>query len=197
MADQNMNQQINQNVRARQQVTALAFASKYKSKREVYNFLAIEVKAYLPSYDCLTIYYLKDLVNGTKRVIKHDIILKYEFFLQVIKSDAIQHLTVPQYDSLKVDNMIEIIEQHPEVYKYLPDRIEIKKIPKQYLVNVLYTIIKAPFGAWVKQQIEERNRRIAVDKNMLIDMDPEIAEAYAASTAVSSRYSGFYEAFQF
>ena len=31
---------------------------------------------------------------------------------------------MPQYDSLKVDNMISIIEQHQEVYKYLPDRIE-------------------------------------------------------------------------
>ena len=30
---------------------------------------------------------------------------------------------------------------------------------------------------------------MAVDKNMLIDMDPEIAQAYAASTAVSSRYN--------
>ena len=54
-------------MRAGQQVTALAFASKYKSKREVYNFLAVEVKAYLPSYDTLTIYFLKDLVNGTKK----------------------------------------------------------------------------------------------------------------------------------
>ena len=67
MPDQNMNQQINQNVRARQQVTALAFASKYKSKREVYNFLTVECRAYLPSYDTLTIYFLKDLVNGTKK----------------------------------------------------------------------------------------------------------------------------------
>ena len=40
------------------------------------------------------------------------------------------HLTVPQYDSLKVDNMIAIIEQHQDVVKYLPDRQEIKKVPK-------------------------------------------------------------------
>ena len=54
-------------MRATQKVTALAFASKYKSKREVYNFLAIEVKAYLPPYDTLTIYFLKDLVSGRKK----------------------------------------------------------------------------------------------------------------------------------
>ena len=92
--------------------------------------------------------------------------------------------------------MITIIEQHQDVIKYLPDKQEIKKVPKQWLINVMYTVIKAPFGQWVRQQIEERNRRIAVDKNMLIDMDPEIAEAYAASTAVSSKYQGLYEALQ-
>ena len=117
-------------MRAGQQVTALAFASKYKSKREVYNFLAVEVKAYLPSYDTLTIYFLKDLVNGTKKSNWTRHYFKIWIFLIVIKSDNMQHLTVPQYDSLKVDNMIAIIEQHPEVYKFLPDRIEIKKVPK-------------------------------------------------------------------
>ena len=59
---------------------------------------------------------------------------------------------------------------------------------------MLYSVIKDPFGVWVKEQIEERNRRVAVEKNMLIEMDPEIAEAYAASTAVSSKYQGLCEA---
>ena len=60
-------QQINSNIRARQQVTAMSFASKYKSKREVYNFLTIECHAYLPPYDNLTIYFLKDLIRGHKK----------------------------------------------------------------------------------------------------------------------------------
>ena len=31
-------------------ITAAAFASKYKSKREVYNFLAVDVGIYLPAF---------------------------------------------------------------------------------------------------------------------------------------------------
>ena len=45
----------------------MSFASKYKSKREVYNFLTIECHAYLPPYDTLTIYFLKDLISGAKK----------------------------------------------------------------------------------------------------------------------------------
>ena len=103
-------------------MTALAFASKYKSKREVYNFLAVEVKAYLPPYDTLTIYFLKDLVDGTKKSKKTRHFITSLISFIVLKSDAIRHLSVPQYDSLKVDNMILIIEQHQDVIKYLPDR---------------------------------------------------------------------------
>ena len=39
----------------------------------------------------------------------------------------------------------------------------------------------------MKAQIENRNRKVAVEKNLLIEMDPEVAEIYAASTAVSSK----------
>ena len=39
----------------------------------------------------------------------------------------------------------------------------------------------------MKQKIENRNRKVAVEKNLLIEMDPDVAEIYAASTAVSSK----------
>ncbi len=33
-----------------QQISAKEFAAKYKSKREVYNFLSVDVGVYLPAY---------------------------------------------------------------------------------------------------------------------------------------------------
>ena len=62
-----MGQQIFQNARGTQQVTATAFASKYKSKMEVFNFLTVDVKGFLPRYQHLTIYFLKDIVAGKKK----------------------------------------------------------------------------------------------------------------------------------
>jgi len=64
MDDGNINQNVNLQDRGRQQVTATTFAAKYKSKREIFNFLTMDVKAYLPSYDTISIYFLKDLVSG-------------------------------------------------------------------------------------------------------------------------------------
>ena len=61
-------QQIpNNQAQANQRITATAFASKFKSKREVFNFLTIDCKALLPAYHTLTVYFLRDLLSGTKK----------------------------------------------------------------------------------------------------------------------------------
>ena len=57
-------QQINV---SKTKVTAAAFSSKFRSKKEIYVFLTVDVRAYLPNYDNLTIYYLKDLVSGKRK----------------------------------------------------------------------------------------------------------------------------------
>ena len=48
-------------------VTSAAFAAKFRSKREVYQFLSVDVKAYLPPLDNVTIYFLKDILMRKKR----------------------------------------------------------------------------------------------------------------------------------
>ena len=54
-------------------------------------------------------------------------------------------------------------------------------------MNIIYSVVGEPFEQWVKQRIEERNAAVVKEKNMLIDMDPEIAAAFANSTAVSCK----------
>ena len=49
------------------------------------------------------------------------------------------------------------------------------KVPRQWLINVTYTILGAPFKGWVQSEIENRNEELAKKQNLLIDMDPEIA----------------------
>ena len=49
------------------QIQAQAFASKFKSKREIYLLLTVDAKAYMPPYETITIYFLKDLIAGNKK----------------------------------------------------------------------------------------------------------------------------------
>ena len=43
------------------------FAAKYESKRELYGFIAGPCNAYVDHYDCLNIYFIKELVTGNKK----------------------------------------------------------------------------------------------------------------------------------
>ena len=48
-------------------VTPSEFGAKFKSKGEVYYFLTVEVGAYLPPKDAISIYFLKDLITGKRQ----------------------------------------------------------------------------------------------------------------------------------
>ena len=85
-------------------LNAASFAAKYRNKKEIYYFMTVNVKAYLPGYETVTIYFLKgkcallddllftDLMSGKK---------KY------IKNDEIKNIYCPQYEGLSVEKMME------------------------------------------------------------------------------------------
>ena len=54
-------------VQPSQNIPAASFAAKFASKKELFNFLSVEVGAYLCSHDVLTVYFLRDLVSGKKK----------------------------------------------------------------------------------------------------------------------------------
>ena len=52
-----------------QVVTAAEFSAKFSSKPEVYRFLATEVGAYLCTYETMTVWHLRDLAAGKRKLI--------------------------------------------------------------------------------------------------------------------------------
>ena len=86
--------------------------------------------------------------------------------------------------------MSKILERwgrHIQYQQYLPIAKELKAINKQFIVNVAYSVIGEEFREWVKDLVHERNDDITKKKQLMINMDPEIAKAFSASTAVSSK----------
>ena len=86
--------------------------------------------------------------------------------------------------------MLEYAEMFPEVMKAFPtgDK-EIEKMPRQYIANVIHTIVGKPFIEWIDAKLEARNLDLTEKKEMMIELDPEIEAIFKASTAVSSKYA--------
>ena len=60
------------------------------------------------------------------------------------------------------------------------------KTAEAIFCNVINSTVENEFADWVKERIEERNAGIVKQKNLGINMDPEIMQAFMASNAVSS-----------
>ena len=84
--------------------------------------------------------------------------------------------------------MLHYAKQHPVVYEYLPKcKREILKMPREYISTVLYSIIGEPFSKWVEKRIDDRNEKIAEDKDLCTELDPEVYAALMNSSSISSK----------
>ena len=155
------------------QLTASEYAAKFQSKREVYRFLASEVHVFLPPFENVTVWHLKDVQSGAKKR---------------IKSDQAKHINVPQFEGLSIKDMQAFATAYPQLARYFPIEKEMEKLPRQYIANVIYTIVGNPFAKWVESQMRKRNDKIKAEQDMMIDMDPEIAEIFKASQSVSGKF---------
>ena len=92
------------------------------------------MKAYLPSYETVTVWHLRDLAMGVKRI---------------IYSDRVKHIDVPQFESLSIQAIFDFASGDRDVESALPPSNEIKKLSRAYLANVIYTIMGQNFQDWV------------------------------------------------
>ena len=125
----------------------------------------------MSSFETMTIWHLKDLCSGKK---------------VRIPNTAVRNIGIPQYDNLRVEDIMDWARSKPEVWEALPEaEHEISKLPKQNLANIVYTRAGSPFKRWVDGRMTERNERMMNTKNMNIELDPEINTIFMNSTAVS------------
>ena len=72
-----------------------------------------------------------------------------------------RQLYVPLYEGLNVEDLINYAQGQDNIWKFLPDPIEIRKTPKQWLINMIFSLVQDPFAAWVRERIEARNEKVA------------------------------------
>ena len=82
----------------------------------------------------MTIYFLKDILGRKK---------------PYLENDAIKTLHVPQYKNLSLEKIMAFVQQRPRAARYLPNEIDLPKVPKQWIVNVCAAVLGTEFKEWV------------------------------------------------
>ena len=79
--------------------------AKYSGKPEVYIFLAFDVSAYVPPYDNVTVWYLRDMACGKRTR---------------FKTTEIKTINIPQFEGLTIERMMYHAKSSQEIMKALP-----------------------------------------------------------------------------
>ena len=96
---------------------------------------------------------------------------------------------VPLYEGLSTNDILRFADDNEEVQACLPlEPREIDKLLRQYVINVVYTIIGEPFRLWVESVMTARDEKVARERSLGIELDPEILRVFRNSTAISSKY---------
>ena len=126
----------------------------------------------------LKIYHLRDLACAKRRS---------------IKSKDIKQLGVPLYEGLSTNDILQWAQRYPEVDQALPSEPrEIDKLLRQYVINVVYTLVGDPFRLWVESVMQARDAKITSERSLGIELDPEILRVFRNSTAVSSKFDEYH-----
>ena len=95
-----------------------------------------------------------------------------------IKAADAKHITVPHFEGLKVETMMEWAQDYPDVMKAFPTvKRERDDLPRSYVANVINTLKHNEFSAWVNKLVNERHDA-RQKKQDTIQMDPEIKNIF-------------------
>ena len=138
---------------------------------EVYRLISYECRLYVPSIETVTIMHLKDIMTNKKIS---------------ISLDNVRPINVPYYKGLSIEKILAFAGKYISVQNAFPNIKETLKFERSYICNVIHTLIGEDFQKWVDDRVQERNMKVAVEGNQIIDMDPTVAEVFLSSTAVST-----------
>ena len=83
-----------------------------------------------------------------------------------------RYLSLPQYEGLGIKEILHQALSSGVVNDYLPEQDEFHKLPRQWLINLTYTLVGQPFADWAKAIIEARNQRLVDKQKLAIGIDP-------------------------
>lgn len=89
-----------------------------------------------------------------------------------------RHLSCPQYPGLFVNDFWVKSREFPLMEEYWPEERDRAALPRQFVINVLYSVVGEAIALWTHNVIEEQNQRVAENRSLLIELDPEIARAF-------------------
>ena len=56
--------------------------------------------------------------------------------------------------------MIDYASNHESLNGYLPEQRETKRLPRQWIINLVYTRVGNEFASWTRERIAHRHEKV-------------------------------------
>ena len=146
-------------------------AIKARSKKEVYSLLVTEGGIYLPPLADSNYKYISQVIVGEK---KH------------LKSKDVTVWHVPQILGLKISQLLEFARSRVDIDSYLPDYDYKKEPNRQWVCNVINSLINKDFQELINLKIKERVKHVVMMKKLNVKALPEFINIFKASQNIST-----------
>ena len=111
----------------------------------------------------MTIAFLKDIL-ANKKISIH--------------LDNVRPINVPFYSGLSIEQILDFGGKYVDVQNAFPDKKETLKFERAYICNVIHSLVGEDFQQWVDNRVNARNKKVTVEGNKLIELDPIIAAVF-------------------
>jgi hypothetical protein len=81
----------------------------------------------------------------------------FDFIFNRVHCNDVKFIYCPQYEGLFIKDIWNEIKNIPELSLYYPAIKEIGRLPKQWLLNIAYSMCGDSFAEWISTQMTLRN----------------------------------------
>ena len=153
---------------AEMQISELGF--KAHSKNEVYDLLWNEGGIYFPPIEDANHKYISQVIVGDKLHLKCKNIIVCR---------------VPHLKGLTVEDLLKFGEENSNIKDYLPEYEYQKQPNRQWLCNILNTLLRDKFADFVKEKIRDRVKHAVRQKSLNVKALPEFFDIFRKSNNIS------------
>ena len=151
--------------------TVSDLASKWRSKTELYNVLTREGDLYLPPIKDWTQKFIRSLMRGEK---------------EYVRCSSVHVIKVPHYKGLKVRDIVNFARIKVDITSYLPVYDYDKEPNREWIWNIVNSLIPNEFQKFIKQKEDERRKELLQSSNLAMRIKPEFLDIFKSSQAIST-----------
>ena len=151
--------------------TVSDLASKWRSKTELYNVLTREGDLYLPPIKDWTQKFIRSLMRGEK---------------EYVRCNSVHVIKVPHYKGLKVRDIVNFARTKVDITSYLPVYDYDKEPNREWIWNIVNSLIPNEFQKFIKQKEDERRKELLQSSNLAMRIKPEFLDIFKSSQAIST-----------